>query len=167
MGCMGTYAKNISRLAIYWWQFWPSLIVEIFFHSQSLNLEGPQLSNQENIQVFLQVRIGVSKGSQSGHEMKWPNAVGFERLISGSVGMCIFLFLDHRAARAQNKVFTNMKQLRESTCRRAPESLSLKGKPVGSGSSDGHISSLSDQDLIDVWQKAWNVLKCSKKWWNE
>lgn len=107
---MGTYAKNIARLASYWWQFWPSLIAEIFFHSHSLNLEGPQLSNQENIQVF-SFRLESESQVAFSQDMQWLWAVGFERLISGSVGMCIFLFLDHRAAPAQNKAFTNMKQL--------------------------------------------------------
>lgn len=149
---MGTYAKNIARLASYWWQFWPSLIAEIVFHSHSLSREGLQLSNQENIQVF-SFRLESESQVAFSQDMQWLWAVGFERLISGSVGMCIFLFLDHRAAPAQNKAFTNMKQLLESMCSRAPESV----KPVESGSSDEHISSLSAQDLIDVWQKAWNM----------
>lgn len=61
--------------------------------------------------------------------------------------MCVFLFLDHRAAPAQKPLQIYML---ESMCRRAPESVSLKGKPVESGSSDEHISSLSVQNLIDV-----------------
>lgn len=109
MGWMGTYAKNIARLASYWWQFWPSLIADIFFHSHSLNLEGPQLSNQENIQVF-SFRLESESQMAFSQDMQW-----------------------------------------------APESVSLKGKPMESGSSDEHISSLSVQDLIDVWQKAWNM----------
>lgn len=67
---MGTYAKNIARLASYWWQFWPSLIAEIFFHSHSLNLEGPQLSNQENIQVF-SFRLESESQVAFSQDMQW------------------------------------------------------------------------------------------------